>query len=107
LQVPVTIHGRSFPRGTTFLLNGYWPGRDPERVPEPDAFKPERWLPEAEVRPMGGMGVEKEPTSIDPEGDLFRSLPTETSIYCQAFGLERQLPTVRALGRGHCSCRAM
>lgn len=57
LQAPVTIHGHSFPRGTTFLLNGYWPGLDPERVPDPDAFKPERWLPEAEVRRPDGTRV--------------------------------------------------
>jgi len=53
LQGPVTVHGREFPPGTTFILNTYFPGHDPERVPEPNIFDPERFLPPAEAARKG------------------------------------------------------
>ncbi|CAE7326622.1 CYP704C1 [Symbiodinium sp. KB8] len=37
--------GWRVPKGTTLVFCPYNMGRDPDRYPEPQAFKPERWIP--------------------------------------------------------------
>jgi cytochrome P450 len=44
---PVTIHDIAFPANTIFVQSQYLVHRDPRWWPEPDAFRPERWLDDA------------------------------------------------------------
>jgi cytochrome P450 len=43
----VEIHGTVIPKGSLFCLDTFSVGMDPEFVPEPKDFRPERWLPDA------------------------------------------------------------
>lgn len=43
------ICGYRVPAGTMVLLDSYSIQQDPEIVPEPQEFRPERWLPEQEA----------------------------------------------------------
>ena len=40
----IEVEGMFFPKGTSIVLALYSMLRDPEVFPEPDKFKPERWL---------------------------------------------------------------
>jgi cytochrome P450 family 135 len=44
LQAPVDVHGYTLPKGTVLLASIYLVHRDPEAFPEPDEFRPERFL---------------------------------------------------------------
>lgn len=51
-QQPITLGGYPIPQGSTVLLSQWVTHHDPRFYPNPDLFKPERWLPEARaVRP--------------------------------------------------------
>ncbi len=41
---PVSLGGREFPTGTEVLLSYYHTHRDPDLYPEPQRFRPDRWL---------------------------------------------------------------
>jgi cytochrome P450 len=43
---PIEVGGWSYPVGCSLVLNGYLIHHDPEIYPEPDAFKPERFIEE-------------------------------------------------------------
>jgi cytochrome P450 len=43
---PIEIGGWSYPVGCSLVLNGYLIHHDPEIYPEPDAYRPERFLDE-------------------------------------------------------------
>jgi hypothetical protein len=38
------VEGWTVPKGTPIGMSSYWMHRDPQVFPEPDKFKPERWL---------------------------------------------------------------
>jgi cytochrome P450 len=51
-QQPITLGGYPIPQGATVLLSQWVTHHDPRFYPNPDLFKPERWLPAARaVRP--------------------------------------------------------
>lgn len=44
LQAPVTLHGYTIPKGTVLMASIYLVHQDPVVYPEPDEFRPERFL---------------------------------------------------------------
>lgn len=50
----LVLEGVAIPRGTQLMLPVWLMGRDPELYPEPESFKPERWL-----------GRERKPTPLE------------------------------------------
>jgi len=61
LQQPFTLDGYDLPTGTAVAANIFLAHRNPDVYPEPDAFRPERWL-----------GVQPDPTSYLPFGGGIR-----------------------------------
>ncbi|KAK4793986.1 hypothetical protein SAY86_011980 [Trapa natans] len=63
------LGGYSIPRGSMLLVNAWAIQNDPKQWPEPERFRPERWLPEGDSSPKeGGLGLRMLPFGAGRRG---------------------------------------
>ncbi|XP_020283970.1 cytochrome P450 4c3-like [Pseudomyrmex gracilis] len=51
IYTPIKLMGRQIPPGSTVLINSYLLHRDPRYFPDPDVYRPERFLPDSPKLP--------------------------------------------------------
>uniref|UniRef100_A0A7R9WI71 Cytochrome P450 n=1 Tax=Pseudictyota dubia TaxID=2749911 RepID=A0A7R9WI71_9STRA len=72
----ITVHGREFPKDSVFTFDQFSLGMDPDVVDDPQAFRPERWLPESLEAAKGTpMEVLDHPFYRDPFSQGARRCP--------------------------------